>query len=63
MAKDTFVNEKINEYQDAIKEAARGTAAYKLHSVLRLFAKEIERETRHKAAEMANQLSRDITNL
>lgn len=63
MAKDEFINKKIDEYQSSIKESIINSNIKELHRILRFFAKEVERETRHKAAEMAQKLSSEIHNL
>lgn len=63
MANDDFVNERIKEWTDAIVFAVDGKHMNNLQYILRLFAKEVERETRHKAAEMAMELHNKIMNL
>jgi hypothetical protein len=63
MASSSFINQKISEYQDAIRAAILSRSPLDLHNILRLFAKDVERETRHKAADLAAELARKITNL
>ena len=63
MANDAFVDQKINESQEVIKSAVLENKPQELNIALRFFAKEIERETRHKAASLAQELSKQIHNL
>jgi hypothetical protein len=59
MAQDTFIKKIIDNFKEEINQAKGDD----LERALRLFAKEVERETRHNAAELAAKLSTDIMNL
>jgi hypothetical protein len=56
-----YFYDKANIYAESIIEAGNDKA-YVIR-LLEMFAKDISRDTRHKAAEMAQSLHRDIVNL
>ncbi len=60
MSNDDYFNEKIAVYMPHI-EAVTGSSD--LERILRLFAKDIERDTRHQAADMAQRLANNIHNM
>jgi hypothetical protein len=59
MNNDEYFNQKIAEYMPVIEVAVGGD----LERLLRLFAKDIERDTRHQAADMAQELANNIHNM
>ncbi len=59
MSNDDYFNKKIAVYMPQIEVAVGGD----LERLLRLFAKDIERDTRHQAADMAQQLANNIHNM
>jgi len=63
MAKDDFINKEIAAFEFYIIDAVTKNDKDELHRHLRFFAKEIERETRHTAVNLAQKLANDIGNL
>lgn len=57
---DDYFNRRVAEFLPAVRDA-RGDE--QLHQVLRMFAKEIERDARHKASSLAQTLANDIHNM
>ena len=60
MAQDAFIKKNIEYFRDAVKKSKDDND---LDRTLMLFAKEIERETRHAAVNMAQKLAHDIEQL
>lgn len=63
MSNDTYFEKKVAHWLSAIRDAATDSDPYRLEQALRMFAKEVERDTRHLAADLAGALQRDIHNL
>jgi hypothetical protein len=57
---DKYFNRRVNEYLPTVIETRDRDS---LHRLLTMFAKEIERDARHKASAMANSLANDIQNM
>lgn len=60
MAKDETIKAYIGHYKEYIKNAKDDDD---LERSMMLFAKDVERSTRHAAADLATKLANDITNL
>lgn len=58
---DAYFKRMVDNYAPYIRKVKNDDAAFE--RALFLFAKEIERDTRHRAAELAGALQRDIQNL
>lgn len=58
---DAYFDRRVQEYFRAVKDAASDDE--QLRRLLRMFAKEIERDTRHRAADLVTQCQNDIFNL
>ncbi len=59
MSNDEYFKKKIAEYMPVIE----GAIGEDLERALLFFAKDIERDTRHQAADMAQQLANNIHNM